>query len=202
MMPIEATMLGKAATLAKAMMPFFRWLQHSPVARAIQDSRTLISILETIHLLGLTVLAGTILMVDMTLLGAGIRNHPVARIGRELAPWTLGGLIVLLLSGPVILTSEAEKCYYASFFWIKMAALIAAVLFHFTVYRRAVSAEPPVSRPKARLVACVSLGLWIGVALAGKMIGIYGDDLRKTDDAFLQSRVIAVEAQPNHRRHV
>ena len=54
-------------------------------------------------------LIGTILMVDMALLGFGIRRHPASRIAAELAPWTTGGLVVMLISGPLILSSETLK---------------------------------------------------------------------------------------------
>jgi hypothetical protein len=161
------------------LFPVFDWLGHSVIGETIRSSAVLIALTQIIHLLGLTMLAGTVLMVDMALLGFGIRRVPTSRIAAELAPWTAGGLAVMLISGPLILSSETRKCYDASFFWIKMATLLAAVVFHFTVYRRVTRSEPPIGPFRARLVACVSLGLWIGVALAGKMVGIYGDDLRK-----------------------
>jgi Family of unknown function (DUF6644) len=166
------------------LIPLFAWLGHSGVGQAIRSSAALIALTEIVHLLGLTMLIGTVLMVDMSLLGFGIRRHPVARIAAELAPWTTGGLVVMLISGPLILSSEALKCYDSSFFWIKMALLLAAIVFHFSVQRRVALVEPPAGRWRAGLVACVSLGLWIAVALAGKMIGIYGDDLRKDPPPF------------------
>jgi len=162
----------------------FEWLGHTAVGHTIRSSAALIALTEIIHLLGLTMLLGTILMVDMALLGFGIRRHPVARIAGELAPWTTGGLVVMLISGPLILSSETLKCYESSFFWTKMAILLAAITFHFTAHRRVARSEPPAGRIRSRLVACVSLGLWIAVALAGKMIGIYGDDLRKDPPPF------------------
>ena len=90
----------------------------------------------------------------------------------------------MLISGPLILSSETLKAYDSSFFWMKMGLLAAAILFHFTVFRRVSLAEPPATATRRWLVACVSLGLWLGVALAGKMVGIYGDDLRQEDDPF------------------
>jgi hypothetical protein len=165
-------------------IPLFYWLAHTTVGTTIRSSATLIAITQIIHLLGLTMLIGTVLMVDMALLGFGIRHHPPSRIAAELAPWTIGGLAVMLISGPFILSSETLKCYESSFFWMKMAVLLAAIAFHFTVHRRVVRSEPPPGRFRATLVACVSLGLWIAVALAGKMIGIYGDDLRKDPAPF------------------
>jgi len=161
------------------LFPLFDWLGHSVIGETIRSSAVLIALTQIIHLLGLTMLAGTVLMVDMALFGFGIRRASTARIAAELAPWTLGGLAVMLISGPLILSSETRKCYDSSFFWIKMAILLAAIVFHFTVYRRVTRSEPPAGPFRAKFVACVSLGLWIGVALAGKMVGIYGDDLRK-----------------------
>jgi hypothetical protein len=161
--------------------PLFDWLGHTAVGTTIRSSAALIALAQIVHLLGLTMLAGTILMVDMSLLGLGIRRHPVERIARELTPWTMGGLAVMLISGPLILSSETRKCYDSSFFWVKMGVLAVAVLFYFTAHRRVVQAEPPAPRWRAALVACISLGLWLGVALTGKMVGIYGDDLRRVD---------------------
>jgi hypothetical protein len=166
------------------LFPLFDWLGHSWVGETIRSSAALIAITEIIHLLGLTMLAGTVLMVDMALFGFGIRRHPVGRIAAELAPWTAGGLVVMLISGPLILSSETRKCYDSSFFWTKMALLFTAIAFHFTVHRRVARSEPPTGPFRARLVAGISLGLWISVALAGKMIGIYGDDLRKEGSPF------------------
>jgi hypothetical protein len=160
------------------LIPLFYGLGHSAIGQTIRSSAPLIALTQIVHLLGLIVLLGTVLMVDMALLGFGIRRHPASRIAAELAPWTIGGLVVMLISGPLILSSESLKCYESSFFWIKMAALLIAIVFYFTVHRRAARSEPPMGRFRTRLVACMSLVLWLAVALSGKMIGIYGDDLR------------------------
>src|SRR5579863_3934068 len=90
-------------------IPLFYWLAHTTVGTTIRSSAVLIAITQTIHLLGLTMLIGTVLMVDMALLGFGIRRHPVARIAAELAPWTTGGLVVMLISGPLILSSKPSN---------------------------------------------------------------------------------------------
>jgi hypothetical protein len=166
----------------QALFPLFAWLQDTPPGQLIRQYSALVALVQIVHLLGLTLLVGSVLMVDLSLLGFGMRRHPVSRIAGELAPWTLGGLIVMLITGPLILTSEALKCYDASFFWIKMGLLAVTLLFHFAVHQRTALAEPPAPRWRAGAVACVSLALWIGIALAGKLIGIYGDDLRVLGD--------------------
>jgi len=176
-------------------MPLFRWWGDTAVGATIRSSSALIAITQAIHLLGLTMLIGTVLMVNLNLVGLGCRRRPTAEIARELAPWTAGGLAAMLISGPLILSSETLKAYESSFFWMKMSLLAAAVLFHFTIFRRISRATPPAGGTRRKLVACVSLVLWVSVALTGKMVGIYGDDLRQEDDPF-HTRKQAPELSP------
>jgi hypothetical protein len=158
---------------AAHLLPVFEWMEHTPVGQSIRHSAALIATLEIVHLVGLALLVGTILMVDLSLLGHGIGDHPVSRIARELSNWTLAGLAIMLGSGPLILFSEAVRCYKTPAFWIKMALLAMALAFHFTIHRRVTLAEPPATHAGARLAAGVSLALWIGVALAAKGIAIF-----------------------------
>jgi hypothetical protein len=151
-------------------LPAFEWLQHTYLAETIRHSATLIATLEIVHLVGLTLLLGAIWMVDLSLLGFGIAGHPVSRIARQLRFWTIAGLAVMLASGPLLLASEAERCYKSAAFWTKMCLLAAAVAFHFTIHRKTALAPNP---QHPRLVAALSLVLWFGVALAGKAIAIF-----------------------------
>jgi hypothetical protein len=159
--------------MAAALLPLFEGLQHTYLGETIRHSATLIALLEIVHLIGLALLLGTILMVDLTLLGHGIGRQPVALVARELQRWTITGLVIMLASGPLIFFSEAVKCYKTPFFWIKMLLLALAIFFHFTVHRRVTLAEPPARREDARMIARISLALWVGVALAGKGIAIF-----------------------------
>jgi hypothetical protein len=151
------------------MMPVFQWLQDTYLAQTIRHSASLIALLEIVHLIGLTLLIGTILMVDLSLLGLGVGRHPAARIARELNLFTVMGLTIMLVSGPLILCSEAVRCYKTPAFWIKMVLLAMAIGFHFTIHRRVTQEE----HAHSRAVAIVSLVLWTGVALAGKGIAIF-----------------------------
>ncbi len=156
-----------------SLLPAFQWLQSTFIGQAIRHSAALIALLEIIHLIGLALLIGTILMVDLSLLGLGIGRQPVSRTARELNLFTVMGLIIMLASGPLILCSEAVRCYKTPAFWVKMALLAIAITFHFTIHRRVTLAEPPEPHLNARLVASLSLALWFGVALAGKGIAIF-----------------------------
>jgi hypothetical protein len=163
----------------QSLFPLFEWYGHSFLGKTISASSFLIAFFEIIHLIGMTLLIGTILAVDLTLLGFGMRKYPVSRLGEDLRPWTRGGLAVMLMTGPLLLSSEALRCFDSSSFWAKMGLLTIALVFHFTVHRRVVMAEPAVPPLRSGLVACTSLALWTGVALAAKFIGIFGDDLRQ-----------------------
>jgi len=165
--------------MRQSLLPLFDWYGHSRLAQIMSDSAALIATAQIIHLIGMALLIGTILMVDLTMLGFGFRRHPVSRVARELAPWTWTGLAIMFATGPLNLASEAQRCYDSSFFWIKMGLIILAVAFHFTVHRRVTLAEPPATPSRAKLVACVSLALWFGIAIAAKFIGFYGEDLRE-----------------------
>jgi hypothetical protein len=165
--------------MRQSLLPLFDWYGHTWLARVMSDSAALIATAQIIHLIGMTLLIGTILMVDLTMLGFGFKRHPVSRVARELAPWTWTGLAIMFVTGPLNLASEAQRCYDSTFFWVKMGLIALAVAFHFTVHRRATLAEPPVSASRAKVVACVSLALWFGIALAAKFIGFYGEDLRE-----------------------
>lgn len=159
--------------MAWSLAPAFEWLQQTYLAETIQHSATLIATLEIVHLIGLTLLLGSIVMVDLTLLGHGVGSYPVSKIARQLNRWTVAGLAVMFASGPFLLISEAERCYKTPAFWIKMALLATALLFHFTLHRRVALAEPPIPGPAAKLTGILSLALWFGVALAGKAIAIF-----------------------------
>jgi hypothetical protein len=159
--------------MALSLLPAFEWLQHTYLGETIRHSAALIALLEIVHLIGLALLLGTILMVDLSLLGFGIGRQPVRRIASELNSWTKAGLAIMLISGPLILSSEAVKCYKTPAFWVKMALLAIAIAFYFTIHRRVTLAEQPASRSSQTFVAIASLALWIGVALAGKGIAIF-----------------------------
>jgi hypothetical protein len=85
----------------------------------------------------------------------------------------LGSLVVMILSGVALLSEEAGKCYYSPAFRWKMALLASAVLFYFTLHRRALlRTDEGAPTPWSRAAAAVSLMLWLGVGVAGRAIGL------------------------------
>jgi hypothetical protein len=122
--------------------------------------------------MGLAVIGGAVLMVDLRLLGFGLRRQPAAELERDAKRWLIGGLVVMVATGILLFMCFATKYYYLTFFWVKMASLVAVVIFTFTVRRRvAMADDAQVSPLVSRLVALISLSLWTTVALGGRWIG-------------------------------
>jgi hypothetical protein len=87
-------------------------------------------------------------------------------------PYLIGSLIVMLSTGFLRFTSEATKCYYHGAFWFKMACLAGAIVFTFTVKRRATMADEVPNRQRGgKLVGLVSVLLWAGAGIGGRWIG-------------------------------
>ena len=154
------------------MLDLFEWLQYSPLLVQMRSSAWLFPVIASIHLLGLAVLGGAVLVVDLRLLGLGLSRQPVIRIGRDAEPWLLASLLVMLPTGLLLFMCFATKYYYLASFWVKVACLSLALVFTFTVRRHVVMRdEIDGNAARHRCVALVSLSLWGSVALAGRLIG-------------------------------
>ena len=124
--------------------------------------------------MGLAVLGGALLLVDLRLLGVGMRGVPVATLARSARPWLRGSLALTVGSGVLLFLSEALKCYENPAFWLKLVLLIAALLFAGLVRGRFTDDTGTVPlRSGARLAGATSLTLWVGVAVAGRGIGFW-----------------------------
>jgi hypothetical protein len=153
-----------------SLLPFFQWCYFTPVGEGIRNSTWLFPMIEAVHLLALGLTAGSVLIVDLRLLGAGLVKQPVAQLWSGARPWLLGGVTVMFASGFPLFLSEAIKCYYSFAFWIKMTSLFLVLIFTFTVQRRVT--QGPADQPLAfKLTGVVSLVLWFGVAFGGRWIG-------------------------------
>ena len=149
---------------------FFPWCENTWIAHTIKGSRWAFAIIETIHIIGIGMLLGALLVVDLRLLGFGMKRQTVAHLNRELTPWIGGALLVMIFTGIPLFLSEAVKLSVsAPFFW-KMVLLLLVLLFHFTVHNKAAARNPEDGVWLGKMAACLSLVCWLGVALAGRAI--------------------------------
>jgi hypothetical protein len=163
-------------------MPFLQHicqlLYDSRIGTAIRESDNAFPIIESVHVLGITLLAGTIAVLDLRMLGVILRDVPVRRIARGVLPLTWSGFVVMFLSGFLLFWSEAAKNYTNPAFRIKIVLLILAglnpLVFHTGVYRRAKEWELAATAPwRARMAAIASLTLWSGIIIAGRAIAYF-----------------------------
>lgn len=157
------------------LMSFCQWCDNSFFGHGVRNSVWLFPFVEIFHLLALGVLGGTILIVNLRLLGIRFRDEPVSELAREVQPWMITSLAVMLVSGFFLFSSESVKMYGNAAFRAKMVSLVLAVLFTFTLYRKVtLSDEGEMSQARQRFAAVVSLALWASVGLAGRAIGYVG----------------------------
>jgi hypothetical protein len=158
-------------SLASLLLAFCRWCNGSFFGHGIRDSVWLFPFVEIFHLLALGVLGGTIVLLNLRLLGVRFRASPASQLANDLQPFLLGGLVVMLITGFLLFSTEAVKMYGNWAFQAKMLLLLLAVLYTFTVHRRALRADTRLASPWRWAAACTSLTLWAGVGLAGRALG-------------------------------
>jgi Family of unknown function (DUF6644) len=150
---------------------FFVWSQNSWLGTTVHESTWMFPVLEACHLLALCVLAGSLLMVDLRMLGAGLTGRPIAELSADARPWLLGALAMTGVTGLLLFSAEALKLYAIPAFWVKLTALPVALLYTFAVRER-VARHPGLETGwRSRGVAAASLALWLAVAGAGRWIG-------------------------------
>jgi hypothetical protein len=158
-------------SIQSLLMSFCQWADGSWFGHGVRDSVWLFPFVEIFHLLGLGILGGTILMLNMRLMGIAFRGERVSDIARDVRPWMIGSVAVMLVSGFLLFSSEALKMYSNEAFRYKMVFLGAALIFTFTIHRKVTTAGDRVSWPWRWLAALVSFALWAGVGVAGRAIG-------------------------------
>ncbi len=155
------------------LLPFFEWLDTLRLGNWLTTSSYAVPLINVMHILALIIVFGSLLIVDLRLLGHGMTEQPVAKVARDALPWLIGGLVALLLTGIPQLLATPIKEYYSPFFWMKMRLLLVTLIFTFTLRHKVTMAdEARVGPVWGKLVALVSIGLWMWVAVEGRLIGL------------------------------
>jgi len=157
------------SAIADVMWHFAKWSEATPLGRVIRNSEYAFPMIEFVHLAALAVIGGAVLVVDMRLLGMGLKKSSVAQLAKDAQPYVTGSLIVMILTGIALYSSEATKCYASFAFWIKMVSLLLAMIFTYTVKKHAAAKDL-----ENKMVGALSILLWFGVAWGGRWIGFGG----------------------------
>jgi hypothetical protein len=158
------------------MLALCRWLEQTMVGAGVRESLWLFPAIETLHLLGMAGLVGTIAVFDFRLLGWMLPRQRVSGLARRLLPWSGAGFAVQVVTGALLFASEAVKVYSNPAFRLKMLLILLAgvhaLIFHGTIYRDVATWDDSAVLPwRAKVAGFVSILLWIGIVAAGRFIG-------------------------------
>jgi hypothetical protein len=158
------------------MLSICQWIQQTQLSISIRESIWVYPILDVLHCVGIFLVAGTIVVVDLRLLGFGLRRLSVSSVIAQVLPWTLGGFGFMFITGFLLAWSEPLRLYRSLFFPWKLlflaVACLNALFFHWGVYRGVGKWESALLTPaRARWAGAVSILCWIGVIAAGRAVG-------------------------------
>ena len=150
---------------------FFDWMQALPVSQAIGSSIWIFPLVQAIHLVFLALFAGAILIVDLRLLGLGMRMQPVSQVARDARPWLIGGFLGMLATGLPQLMQNASREYFSEFFWYKMYLIAIGLILIVTIRRKLTQVDEPSAGGK--VVALASIAIWGAVVVNARLIGLF-----------------------------
>jgi hypothetical protein len=158
------------------MLEFCQWLDQTAVGSTIRQSLWLFPAIETVHLLGMAALVGTITVLDLRLLGWVMPQKRVSEVTARLLPWAWLGFGVQVVTGVLLFSSEAVKIYGNPAFRLKMLFLLLAgiqsLVFQTVVSRKLHAWDDRPSPPvMARVMGMISILLWVAIVTAGRFIG-------------------------------
>lgn len=155
---------------------FLEWLSNTAMATAIREGSMLFPWTESVHVLALTIVVGSIAIVDLRLLGAASRSRSVSKLMKDVLPITWVAFVVAFTTGILLFTSRAT--YYADnlFLQIKLVLLVLAgvnvLIFHLITVRTIAEWDAAARVPApVRAAGAASLALWLGVVVFGRWIG-------------------------------
>ena len=164
--------------MASSLQHFVDWLANTPASQTIKEIGWIIPTVQTIHILAIAAVVGSMVLLDLRVLGLAARAQSLSSVSERLIPWVWRALVVLLLTGIVMVTGEPGRSLVNSIFQIKMALVIIAAVLTFFLQRslRAKGAAADTAPMDAKAIAALSLVTWVLIVFAGRWIA-YGDTL-------------------------
>jgi hypothetical protein len=155
---------------------FLASIEASSFSMTITESTWMFPAIEVVHVMAITLVVGSIAMLDLRLLGVSRRDRGVIELSSETLPWTWGAFGVAVITGLLMFVSAATRYFENTPFRVKMVLLALAgfnmALFHLTAYRSVHSWDRQLPTPRAaRVAGSLSLTFWVLVVFFGRWIG-------------------------------
>jgi hypothetical protein len=162
----------------KSIDAFCWWLEHTSLSQTIQGVSWIVPAVQTIHILAITVVAASALMIDLRLVGLFCKDRPLQQVSDRFMPLLWWPLLVLLATGAIMIIGEPARSLKNPAFLLKMAMLVsvlAVTALLQLMMRRDLAVGTPAGgrRIAATAIATISMLLWAGVIFAGRWIAYY-----------------------------
>ena len=153
----------------------FLWVSEFETSIMLRESQYVMPWVFVLHVISLSLFAGSILMMDLRLLGVGHMQTPFSQVQRRLFPWQMAGFFLVAVTGLTLVYGNPMNYYANVIFWTKILAIVLAGLnaaaFHFItefpIVNWDTAARPPMG---AKLAGALSIVLWTNVIVAGRLI--------------------------------
>ncbi|HTV52880.1 MAG TPA: DUF6644 family protein [Steroidobacteraceae bacterium] len=157
------------------MEAFCTWLSNTPLSMIIQNNSWVIPSVQSVHILAISIVMASAVMIDLRLLGAFSRTQSVLDTTQRYAPWIWCAVAVLAMSGALLIIGEPGRELESQVFWLKMTLLVCALALTGTYQYVATHVLGFWERRRgmAGVVAVVSLVLWVGIVAAGRWIAYW-----------------------------
>ena len=153
------------------------WLAETSFSIGIRESFWVYPMLHFAHILSISVMFGSIVFLDLRLIGAGFLKRRVTDVAQQLLPWTWAGYVLMFLSGGLIFASDPVHYYNSGLFRLKLFLMflagVNALVFHFTAYRGVAAWDLDVPPGRARLTGAISITAWVAVIVVGRAVGYF-----------------------------
>jgi hypothetical protein len=158
-----------------SMLGFCQWLADTSWSIALHESQYMYSLVESAHVLTLTLFVGLAMLLDLRLIGVTLRRVPVSEAVDRLFPWLRAGFVIMVLTGGMLFYAIPVRSFQNVFFRLKMIFLLLAGVnvwfFHSGIYRSVSTWTRDAVPPKrARVAGVLSIVLWAAIIIAGRMI--------------------------------
>ena len=172
---------GERSKMIQSVAEFVEWLAATPVSMTIQDVSWIIPTVQTVHILSIAIVMSSVLLVDLRVFGVISRGQPLAAVAKRYLPWVWITLIVLLVSGSTLIVGEPGRSLQNPAFIAKMLMLVAVLVLTLS-FQSGLKRDDqywersPGRRAGGRVIAGLSLLLWVAIVFAGRWIAYVNAD--------------------------
>ncbi len=162
--------------IAKSLNVFCVWLDQTPLSQAIQANGWVVPTVQSIHILAIAMVAASVLMIDLRLVGVFSADQPLKTVAARFLPFVWWPLLILFITGAIMIIGEPPRSLKNPAFQLKMLLLIGVLIVTgiFQIMLRTSPAFAGASRSGAGVtIAVVSMLLWTSIIFAGRWIAYY-----------------------------